>query len=186
MALNRRYSAYIFAGTAMRSAVVIGLHLNIPERQLPNAATREHRKRLFWAAYVLDSLCASNLNLPPAIEDEDIGLDLPSILPASTSASEFGDPDYHVANISLAGLRTAVIRSVYGVRKQSRGARENLSVRVQNCLKDLQSWFERLPSQLQLGDKSMNESHELGTVSLHLMFYQVRPIPHPLPETILP
>ncbi|KAL0780888.1 hypothetical protein CaCOL14_002222 [Colletotrichum acutatum] len=39
MALNRRYSAYVFAGTAVRVAVVIGLHLNIPESQLPDPMT---------------------------------------------------------------------------------------------------------------------------------------------------
>ncbi|KAK1488196.1 fungal specific transcription factor [Colletotrichum tamarilloi] len=85
MALNRRYSAYVFAGTAVRVAIVIGLHLNIPESQLPDPLVRRHRKSLFWTAYIIDRLYAANLNHPPAIQDDDIGVDLPC--EPSTSSS---------------------------------------------------------------------------------------------------
>ncbi|KAI0010459.1 fungal-specific transcription factor domain-containing protein [Xylariaceae sp. FL0662B] len=152
MALNRRYSAYLFAGTAMRAAIVIGLHLNIPESQLPDARLRDHRKRLFWTAYIIDRLCASNLNHPPTIQDDDIGVDLPSDISSSTLTEEYGDSDYHVANIKLAGLLTTVIRSVYSARTQADGTCANLSNRID--------------------DESMDEPRELKVISLHLRFYQ--------------
>ncbi|KAK1720413.1 fungal-specific transcription factor domain-containing protein, partial [Colletotrichum acutatum] len=172
MALNRRYSAYVFAGTAVRVAVVIGLHLNIPESQLPDPMVRRHRKSLFWTAYIIDRLYAANLNHPPAIQDDDIGVDLPCEPSTSSSADSRGDSDYHVADIRLAGLLTSIIRSVYSVRTQAEGTCANLSSRVQGCLKDLQSWFEILPRPLQIGDKSLNEPHDHKVVSLHLRFYQ--------------
>ncbi|KAK1655881.1 fungal-specific transcription factor domain-containing protein, partial [Colletotrichum phormii] len=172
MALNRRYSAYVFAGTAVRVAVVIGLHLNIPESQLPDPMIRQHRKCLFWTAYIIDRLCAANLNHPPAIRDDDIGVDLPCEPSTSSSTDSYGDSDYHVANIKLAGLLTSIIRSVYSVRTQAEGTCANLSSRVQGCLKDLQCWFETLPRSLQIGDKSLNEPHDHKVVSLHLRFYQ--------------
>lgn len=174
MALNRRYSAYVFAGTAMRFAIVIGLHLNIPMSQLPDARILEHRKRLFWTAYIIDRLSAANLNHPPAIQDDDVGVDLPSEISTLGPTDSWDDSEYHIASIKLAGLLTVTIRSVYSlVRNQDQVTCANLSSRVQGCLKDLQSWFEGLPRPLQLDESSMNEPHDHKIVSLHLRFYQV-------------
>lgn len=174
LTLNRRYSAYVFAGTAMRLAIVIGLHLNIPESQLPDARILEHRKRLFWTAYIIDRLCAANLNHPPAIQDDDIGVDLPSEISTSGPTDSWGNPEYHIASIKLAGLLAVTIRSVYSlVRKQDEGTCVNLSSRVQGCLKDLQSWLKSLPRPLQLEENCINEPQDHKVVSLHLRFYQV-------------
>lgn len=47
LALNRRYNAFTLSGTAMRMAVVMGLHLNIAGSQLRDPEVREHRRRVF-------------------------------------------------------------------------------------------------------------------------------------------
>lgn len=184
MTLNRRYSAYLFAGTATRTAIVIGLHLNVPESQLPDPRIREHRKRLFWTAFVLDRIFASKLNHPPAIQDDDIDLDLPSEIPTSTPNDSFGDAEYYVANITLARLLSSTIRSVYSVRKQAEGTCADVSSRAQTCLNDLESWYEALPRRFQIEEKYMDDHQELQIVSLHLRFYQVVPIvmSHSLPR----
>lgn len=160
----------------MRSAIVAGLHLNVPESQLPDPGVREHRKRLFWAAYIFDRMWASKLGHPPAIQDDDIGVDLPSEPPVGSECSnDFTDSAYHVANIKLTSLLTKVVRSVYSLRKQNQG--ENLSTRIHQSLKDLQAWVEELPPHLQI-DHSSDATHDLKTISLHLAFNQVRPRPH--------
>lgn len=157
----------------MRSAIVAGLHLNVPESQLPDPGVREHRKRLFWTAYIFDRMWASKLGHPPATQDDDIGVDLPSESPVgSKSSNDFTDSAYHVANIRLTSLLTKVIRSVYSLRKQNHG--ESLSTRIHQSLKDLQAWVESLPPQLQI-DQSSEATHDLKTISLHLAFNQVRP-----------
>lgn len=176
MTLNRRYSAYLFAGTATRTAIVIGLHLNVPESQLPDPRIREHRKRLFWTAFVLDRIFASKLNHPPAIQDDDIDLDLPSELPTSTPSNNFGDAEYNVANITLARLLSSIIRCVYSVRRQAEGTCADVSSRAQVCLNDLECWYKALPRRFQIDDKALDDHHELQIVSLHLRFYQVVPI----------
>lgn len=184
MTLNRRYSAYLFAGTATRTAMVIGLHLNVPESQLPDPRIREHRKRLFWTAFVLDRIFASKLNHPPAILDDDIDLDLPSEVPTSVPNDSFGDAEYQVANITLARLLSTIIRSVYSVRKQAEGTCADVSSRAKACLNGLQSWYEGIPRRFQIDDKSMDDHHERQILSLHLRFYQVVPLfmSYPLPR----
>ncbi|KAK1975138.1 fungal-specific transcription factor domain-containing protein [Colletotrichum cereale] len=166
LALNRRYSAFVMSGTAMRMAIVMGLHLNIPESQLRDPDLREHRKRLFWTTYIFDRVWASKLGHPTAIQDSDIGIDLPSEPIASQRfGQDFGDTAYHIASLRLAALVTKTVRSIYGQRNQGEAT---LSTRVQQALKDLRSWVEDLPSHLQIDNAGTGPT----SISLHLSFNQ--------------
>ncbi|KAF9878591.1 C6 transcription factor [Colletotrichum karsti] len=170
LALNRRYSAFVMSGTAMRMAIVMGLHLNIPESQLRDPDLREHRKRLFWTTYVFDRIWASKLGHPSAIQDSDIGVDLPSEpVVGQTFAADFDDTSYHIASLRLAALVTKTVRSIYGQRNQGEAT---LSTRVQQALKDLRAWVEDLPTHLQID----NPESQTGPkpISLHLSFNQLR------------
>lgn len=173
LALNRRYSAFVMSGTAMRMAIVMGLHLNIPESQLRDPDQREHRKRLFWTTYIFDRIWASKLGHPTAIQDSDVGVDLPSeaaddgTAVVRTHAADFEDTAYHVASLRLAALITKTVRSIYGQRSQ--GEATTLSTRVQQALKDLRAWVEDLPTHLQLDNAGTGPK----PISLHLSFNQV-------------
>ncbi|KAF7557809.1 hypothetical protein G7Z17_g449 [Cylindrodendrum hubeiense] len=112
LALNRRYSAFTLSGTAMRMAIVMGLHLNIPVSQLRDLEAREHRRRVFWTTYIFDRIWASKLGHPSAIHDDDIEVDLPSNLSvAETIASDFPDAAYYIANLRLASLVNKVSKT---------------------------------------------------------------------------
>src|SRR5688572_24726671 len=76
--LNRVYATYTLASAAVRMAVIMGLHLNIPAAQLSDPVQREHRNRVWWTAYIFDRMWATKLGCPPAIQDEDVKVDLPS------------------------------------------------------------------------------------------------------------
>ncbi|TDZ20293.1 putative transcriptional regulatory protein [Colletotrichum orbiculare MAFF 240422] len=173
LALNRRYSAFVMSGTAMRMAIVMGLHLNIPESQLRDPGTREHRKRLFWTTYIFDRIWASKLGHPSAIQDSDIGVDLPSDpAPGSPSSDDFDDTAYHIASLRLAARVTRTVRSIYGQRNQGDAS---LSNRVQQALRDLRAWVEDLPSHLQISSPDTAPK----PISLHLSFNQVAAWPSP-------
>ncbi|KAI0435826.1 fungal-specific transcription factor domain-containing protein [Xylaria telfairii] len=174
LALNRRYSAYVFSGTAMRSAIVMGLHLNIPESQLAYPAARDSRKKLFWTTYMFDRMWGANLGLPAAIQDDEIEVDLPSV-PSPTGSFRVGGGSrddlqfaYYIANIELTRHLNSVIRSVY---RRSHRDDIYLATRVQGCLQDLQSWVGRLPPHLQI-DPSAETGQDLNAVSLNLLFYK--------------
>ncbi|KZL70569.1 fungal specific transcription factor, partial [Colletotrichum incanum] len=166
LALNRRYSAFVMSGTAMRMAIVMGLHLNIPESQLRDPDLREHRKRLFWTTYIFDRIWASKLGHPTAIQDSDIGIDLPSEpIAGQRCGDDFDDTAYHIASLRLAALVTKTVRSIYGQRNQGEAT---LSTRVQQALKDLRAWVEDLPSHLQVENAGTGPKW----ISLHLSFNQ--------------
>ncbi|KAI6782178.1 uncharacterized protein J7T54_002415 [Emericellopsis cladophorae] len=169
LALNRRYSAYWISGTSMRMAIVIGLHLHIPPSQIGDAAVCEHRKRVFWSAYIIDRMWASMLGHPPAVQDEDIDVGLPSdVVVAPELAGDFADAAYYIASLRLASVVTRTIRSIYGRRNTGK----TFTARVQQALTDLRVWVEELPSHLHVDAQGFADSVP-KPVSLHLSFNQV-------------
>lgn len=156
----------------MRLSVVMGLHLNVPESQLSDAAIREHRNRVWWTAYCFDRMWAINLGNPVAAPDDVIDVDLPSNT-ALPDNEDFSDAAYYIARIRLAQLSGRIVQSVY-IRKSKRSPQETtLSQRVQGALKDLHEWGESLPRHLHI-DTSSAEKPNPATTSLHLSFNQVR------------
>jgi len=167
--LNRRHGAYYLASSAVRSSIIMGLHQNVPESQVTDRAAREHRIRIWWSAYTLERLWASKMGHPISVQDEDIGVDLPSNAGLSeVEAADFLDVEYANASIRLAQLSRHIISSIYN-RKSIHGA---FSQRVQLALKDLRSWVESLPKHLQLPAGGLTHPLQRPQKWLHLSFNQ--------------
>ncbi|KAM5362794.1 hypothetical protein ACJZ2D_012326 [Fusarium nematophilum] len=126
----------LLAGSSVRLSVVMGLHLNVPESQLRDAAAREHRNRVWWTAYSFDRMWASRLGHPVAIQNDDIQVDLPSDAVLETHPDDFGDSAYFIASIRLARLSGRIIDSIYTRKPQ----KKTLSQRVQEALRDLRAF----------------------------------------------
>ncbi|TLS27031.1 hypothetical protein PpBr36_04085 [Pyricularia pennisetigena] len=173
LALNRRHAAYTLAGSAVRLAVVMGLHLNVPPSQLEDPAVREHRVRVWWTAYHFDRLCASNLGNPYAIDTEEVQVDLPADRPeleGTPAAGDFADAAYIMARVKLTRVLGRIVLSIYGRRIH----RESLSHRVQQALKDLSAWVEELPAHLHIDAKGSGASELVPKpISLRLSLNQV-------------
>ena len=172
----------------MRSAIVTGLHLKIPESQLSDPHAHEDRKRLFWSAYIFDRMWGVNLGHPAAIQDDEVEIDLPArqdLNPISDGgpASDFSDYEYQRASIKLASNFTSVIRSLYSIRRPHLD--RLFSTRVHHALQSLQGWVDNLPPHLQID--RLRGSSDLNVVSLHLSFYQVcipRSFPYIWPDPV--
>ncbi|KAG0649390.1 Positive regulator of purine utilization [Hyphodiscus hymeniophilus] len=67
-------NAWMVSGLAMRSAIELGLHRHVESGSLFQS---EMRKRVFWAAYVLDRNISITLGRPLSIQDKDIDVELP-------------------------------------------------------------------------------------------------------------
>ncbi|KAK4445293.1 fungal-specific transcription factor domain-containing protein [Podospora aff. communis PSN243] len=169
--LNRVYAAYTFAGSAIRMGVIMGLHLNIPVAQQSDPVIREHRNRVWWTSYILDRMWASKLGCPPAIQDEDIKVDLPSpISVEGPGAKDFGYAGYYKAFVKLAGISMHTVRSIYTGKDQA----SVLFNKVQQRVKELKAWAEELPPPLHL-DTSLGANpayHNYDLLSLHLTLNQ--------------
>lgn len=152
--------------------VLMGLHLNIPAAQLSDPILREHRNRVWWTAYIMDRMWASRLGCPPAIQDEDVKVDLPSN-PAieGTLPEDFSDSGYYAAYAKLASIATKVVRSIYS--EEDRTA--TLFGKMQQRLKELKAWVEELPPSLHMDPSSASSPnyHNYDILSFHLTLNQV-------------
>ncbi|OQE01181.1 hypothetical protein PENVUL_c044G05399 [Penicillium vulpinum] len=166
--LNRRHSAYILIGNAMRMGLTIGLNHNIPESQLIDPVERQHRIQIWWTIYIFDRMWGSKMGLPMQILDEDIHVDMPStISPRWRHEEELSDSEYMTANIKLARIVGEAITRLYSRRKYQ----ETFLQRVQKLLKALKHWVETLPESLRLNMEDL-ESSKKPIVSLHMAFNQ--------------
>ncbi|GAB1202846.1 hypothetical protein APSETT445_001469 [Aspergillus pseudonomiae] len=166
--LNRRHSALVLIGTALRLGLSIGLNHNIPESQLIDPVERQHRIRIWWTIYIFDRMWGSKMGHPSQIPDDDIHLDMPSnISPAQLHEEQFTDTEYLTANVKLARIVGETIAKLYSRRKYS----ETFLQRVQKLLKALKSWVETLPEHLRLNDDDPG-TYMKHISSLHLSFNQ--------------
>ncbi|KAL6238681.1 hypothetical protein BDW75DRAFT_246760 [Aspergillus navahoensis] len=76
-ALDHRNSAYNFIGQAMRIALALGMHTDMPVQHLGEALVQRCRK-IWWTIYVLDRQMTSLMGLPQSIQDSQIHPQLPS------------------------------------------------------------------------------------------------------------
>ncbi|GES64395.1 fungal specific transcription factor [Aspergillus terreus] len=166
--LNRRNSALVLIGTAMRLGLSIGLNHNIPESQLIDPVERQHRVRIWWTIYIFDRMWGSKMGQASQILDDDIHLDMPSSIdPPQLHDEQFSDTDHMTANIKLARIVGETIAKLYSRRKYN----DTFLQRVQKLLKALKSWVETLPEHLRLNEDEPEMNHK-HVSSLHLAFNQ--------------
>ncbi|KAE8377033.1 fungal-specific transcription factor [Aspergillus bertholletiae] len=163
--LNRRHSAYMLIGSAMRLGLILGLNHNIPARQCTDPTEREHRVRLWWAIYIFDRMYTSKIGFPLQIRDDDIYVDLPTAVTGSDAEDQFSDTTYLVSSVRLARITGQIIEKIY-TRKPHQ---ESFLQREQQLLLALQDWVQSLPGHIKL---PANETPQKHVVSLHLQFNQ--------------
>ncbi|KND89339.1 Proline utilization trans-activator [Tolypocladium ophioglossoides CBS 100239] len=185
--MNRRDAAFQYIGKALRMAISLGLHQEVSphycsqgghgEEALLDAAAREHRRRVWWSVYSLDRILCVKSGNPITIQDEDIGVDLPSRLP--------GDPEYCPAVVlrhytQLSRILGQIHMTIY--RKTSREAPRSgrsLMASVQSIILSLSRWNRELPDGLRFEPGRLSFSRESVGALAH--YYQcinmtVRPL----------
>lgn len=158
-------------------AVILGLHVNIHVSQLPDPALREHRNRVFWTAFILDRLWACKLGCPPALQYQDIQVDLPTDPPTPLPGSlpdDFVQARYVTAYVKLTLIMNKVVRSIYGKDKIT-----TLFNKVQKRVLELKDWVEELPQSFRIStslssNNSASSYHRYDVLSLHMTLNQVR------------
>lgn len=173
--MNRRDAAFLYIGMAMRMAISLGLHQEVSSSQTFNfgfpqldEATREHRRRVWWSVYSLDRIVSVKSGNPITIQDEDIGVSLPSRLP--------GEPEYcpavvlrHYTELSriLGEVTTSIYRKT-GAGEPKSGRR--LMASVQSIILSLSNWNRDLPDELRFVPARLSISRE--SVSTFSHYYQ--------------
>ncbi|KAH6605214.1 fungal specific transcription factor [Trichoderma cornu-damae] len=181
--MNRRDAAFQYIGKALRMAISLGLHQEVSphycSQQGPalDKAAREHRRRVWWSIYSLDRILCVKSGNPITIQDEDIGVDMPSPLP--------GDPEYcpavvlrHYTELSriLGQIHLAIYRRS---NKSAPKSGKSLMASVQSIILSLSKWNRELPDELRFDPAQLTFGRE--SVGAFAHYYQcinmtVRPL----------
>ncbi|KAF9873326.1 hypothetical protein CkaCkLH20_09139 [Colletotrichum karsti] len=179
--MNRRDAAFLYTGMALRMAISLGLHHEVGYSPTPNPLqcsetnpelmddeTREHRRRVWWSVYSLDRILSVKSGNPITIQDEDIGVDLPSRLSR--------EPEYCPAVVlthytELSRILGEIHNTIY--RKTSKTAPKSgqrLMASVQGIILGLSKWNQDLPDELRFDPARLSISRE--SVSTFAHYYQ--------------
>lgn len=171
--LNRRDSAYIYIGLALRMAISLGLHQEVVDQAM-GPDERERRRRVWWSVYSMDRLLSLTSGRPFSIQDADINLVLPS---------RIGDEDPRVSSILACYAQLSKIQGTIGEeiyrKKQTSG--KSLFTSIHRIIKSLSEWFRDLPEDLRINTSSAPTGLSRGIISTQLHYYHcinmtVRPL----------
>jgi len=171
--------SFFLVAAAIRLAHSIGLHKSGSGFNL-NEVENEQRKRVFWIAYLMDKDICLRSGRPPAQDDDDMNVELPS-----------EDPPDNVGNIPLAtevdGKRTMnlfrlmctfaqiqsrVYKQLYSV-KASRQSDGELLNTIGELDAQLEEWKDSIPIDFR-PEHEINAAHTpliLHVVVLHFAYY---------------
>lgn len=168
--------SFFLVAAALRSAHSIGLHKKGSGFNL-NPVEIEQRKRVFWIAYMLDKDVCLRSGRPPAQDDDDMNVELPS-----------ADPDDNIGNIPLADgkgkinlfrlmcefatIESKVYKQLYSTKasKQSDGELLNTIGELDHLLEE---WKDSIPVDFR-PEHEIKASHTpliLHVVVLHFSYY---------------
>ncbi|KAK8240198.1 putative C6 transcription factor [Phyllosticta capitalensis] len=170
-ALNRKNTAYTYAGLALRLSLTLGLHRNITYDKNISAVEIENRRRVWWTVYTFDRLCSSKLGHPVMIRDEDIDAPYPSVDGLTPEErEEFIDVDQLCANIKLAQITGNILNLIYSIP----GAQHEVNFvrNVHKILTSLKEWDASLKPGLRLDHTVTPPYKSRSVASLRLHFNQ--------------
>ena len=168
--------SFFLISAAIRQSHSIGLHKRGSAFNL-NLVEAEQRKRVFWISYMLDKDTCLRSGRPPAQDDDDMNVELPS-----------DDPPDNIGNIPLADgkgkvnlfrlmcefamISSKVYRKLYSVSAARQTDGELLNT-IGELDKELEAWKDKIPMDFR-PEHEIKTSHTplvLHIVVLHFSYY---------------
>ncbi|KAJ9157319.1 C6 transcription factor [Pleurostoma richardsiae] len=161
--INRRDSAYLYIGLALRMAISLGLHQEVLDQDM-DMYEREQRRRLWWSTYSLERLLCVTSGHPISISDDDIDVLLPSPVDGEDPRRAAVLRNYTL----LSRILGRIGQEIYRKKRQSG---TSLSASIQNIMKSLSEWFAQLPPEVRLEPADLDKHVSREIVSTYLHYY---------------
>ncbi|QQK46722.1 Pyruvate/Phosphoenolpyruvate kinase [Penicillium digitatum] len=133
--LNRRKTAYAYAGMALRLAMLLGL--SRPQTKM-SLREQEHRKRIWWTTVCMDIMTCTELSLTPAAAFDEDSVGFPDNSELSVrDAEEFSDPQYLTAQVKLCRIKYQILKKISELRF---GNAVEAQALIEPCIHALKNW----------------------------------------------
>ncbi|EME88371.1 uncharacterized protein MYCFIDRAFT_149027 [Pseudocercospora fijiensis CIRAD86] len=171
--------SFFLVAAAIRLAHSIGLHKRGSGFNL-NEVENEQRKRVFWIAYLLDKDICLRSGRPPAQDDDDMNVDLPSEDPPDNvgnvplSQERHGKKTMNLFRLmcQFAQIQSRVYKQLYSV-KASRQSDGELLNTIGELDEALEEWKDSIPLDFR-PEHEIRAAHTpliLHVVVLHFAYY---------------
>lgn len=166
----------LLIATAIRLSHSIGLHKKGTNFNL-NPIEIEQRKRVFWIAYILDKDLCIRSGRPPAQDDEDMNVELPSAEPEDgigniPLAEGKGKMNLFRVMCEFACIESQVYKRLYSTQATKQSPGELLNT-IGELDKELEDWKDKIPIDFR-PEHEIKASHTpliLHVVMLHFAYY---------------
>ncbi|KAJ5291268.1 hypothetical protein N7478_000519 [Penicillium angulare] len=184
---DERSAAWLYAGTAFRMIIDLGMHVDATMlrnmRQLSDEDL-EIRRRVFWGAFVVDKVQALYQGRPASLQDFDTKVSLSFLdhfeelenwqpFAYSDVQSYLGSPAYSVSTFAelckLSLILNGILNKVYSERSSNQSPHELLAA-LATLNTQLHSWQCGLPGHLQFSNNATQATpppHVLSLLSLY-------------------
>ena len=136
----------LLISASLNMAHRMGLHRQCPDTSISPAEVDE-RRRVFWIAYILDKDRSLRMRQPPAQDDDDMDVDLPSDFDgavAPKSSSKLTRLSYLNIRAKLAMIQGKIYKRLYSVKANNQAIADRIA--AANDLEGLlQAWRATVP-----------------------------------------
>ncbi|KAH8815871.1 fungal-specific transcription factor domain-containing protein [Xylogone sp. PMI_703] len=188
-------TCYSYIGIALRSALRMGMHRNIPGNF--TLIEREVRRRVFWIIRKMDTYVSALLGFPQMLSSDDIDQELPLEVADECITKEviLPMPAGQVSMIAASNAHTRlmailakVIKYIYpikGLEQSIQGEKSSYIIRhsrIREIERDLAEWLDKLPMSLRPGGDAtpdvMRVRQLLRLAYAHVQMMLYRPFLH--------
>lgn len=160
--LNRTNTAFSFYGLALRNSLMMGLHRRPTDPNM-SPVEKEKRKRVWWTAFLMDSVWSAKLGQPIHVSISDTDVDLPNTNPLNLG-DEF-DSELLENNVKLGVILYNIMRKVY-----RNNVRKGINLKsIIECLDELDAYQRALPARIK---NSLFKSNNRSAANLYLRLNQ--------------
>ncbi|EPE33863.1 hypothetical protein GLAREA_06876 [Glarea lozoyensis ATCC 20868] len=185
---DERSAAWLYAGTAFRMIIDLGMHVDHLSRSFTRRLSDEDievRRRVFWGAFVVDKIQSLYQGRPISLQEADTRVpivfhdtyeELEYWMPFAYSDTKHysGSPAYSVSTFSqlckLSVIMNDILNKLYTEKSEKRGC-ETLAEDLKDLQRDLESWEASLPTHLKLENiidpASIPPPHVLSLQAMH-------------------
>ncbi|KAF2231821.1 hypothetical protein EV356DRAFT_471125 [Viridothelium virens] len=175
--------ASVLVAAAIRLAFGLGMQRRRFDSSLSPAETQQ-RLRVWWVAYCLDKDFSLRFEQPSMINDDDMDVELPELVPEDQVGLMITAEGRPAINLFRLRVHLAVIQSkayldLYSVRALEKSEEESLCA-MQNLDDLLTEWNDCLPTGLDADNlvTSVNPGSRMPLMMLHLLYFNCLTIVH--------
>ncbi|SMN17699.1 similar to Saccharomyces cerevisiae YKL015W PUT3 Transcriptional activator of proline utilization genes [Maudiozyma saulgeensis] len=141
--------AYFYFGQALRTCLVIGMHVDSQSDTLSRFQV-EHQRRLWWTVYMFERMLSSKAGLPLSFTDYSISTELPADFDTSKPPKQYRYYTFPEAECLSNCVKIVQINGYILGQLYQRQPKDNVLPILRNIIKQLFQWKANLSERCQV------------------------------------